>query len=75
MPARLSCNYVPKSRIYVTVVGEIMHVRGAPSNLLYSPYSYIILCSRVTVDRVRIRSGIHISVRRCVICGRADIRW
>ena len=67
---RMVMTYV-KSRVYVTVV----HVQGAPSHILYSSHSPIILCSRVKVDGVRIRSGIHISVRRCVIYGRADIRW
>ena len=71
---RIVITYV-KSRVYVTVVREIVHVQGAPSNILYSSHSPIILCSRVKVDGVRIRSGIHISVRRCVIYGRADIRW
>ena len=75
MPVRLSCNYIPKSRVYVTVICKIVHVQGARSNILYSSYSLIMLCSRVKVDRVRIRSGIHIPVRRCVIYGRADIRW
>ena len=75
MPVRSSCNYIPKSRVYVTVIYEIVHVQGARSNILYSSYSLIMLCSRVKVDGVRICSGIHISVRRCIICGRADIRW
>ena len=61
--------------MYVGVICEIVHVRGAPSNILYSSCSHFVLCSRVKVDGVRIRSGIHISVRRCVIYGRADIRW
>ena len=77
MPVRLSCSYILKLRVYVTVICEAVHVQGAPSHILYSSYShnFIILCSRVKVDGVRICSGVHISVRRCVIYGRADIRW